>query len=391
MLFIFKSELIVEKVLELSNSEAAWVQMAFYGGYFSMALPAALFIRKYDYKKGILVGLALYSIGSLIFYPATTTQEFWFFCLGLYIITFGLAFLETTANPYILSMGNPKYAIQRLNLAQFFNPLGSVKDRIGLAMIDQAEKEKKINSDTTIIEPTSGNTGIALAFVCATRGYKLILTMPSSMSLERKKMLNFFGAKIILTPKEMGMFGAIDRAKQINKNTPNSLILDQFSNKANPSIHYNTTAKEIWEGVDGKIDNLISGVGTGGTISGVGAFLKEKNKNIKIIAVEPEDSAVISGREAGSHSIQGIGAGFIPKNLDVSIIDEILSISNNSAFFFSRELAKCEGIPGGISTGAAIAAAIEVHERKEMQNLCSVIIVPSFAERYLSTELFNES
>ena len=274
---------------------------------------------------------------------------------------------------------------------EFFNPLGSVKDRIGLAMIDQAEKEKKINSETTIIEPTSGNTGIALAFVCATRGYKLILTMPSSMSLERRKMLNFFGAKIILTPKEMGMFGAINKAKEINKNIPNSIILDQFSNKANPSIHYNTTAKEIWDSVDGKINNLISGVGTGGTISGVGAFLKEKNKNIKIIAVEPEDSAVISGREPGSHSIQGIGAGFIPKNLDVGIIDETLSISNNSAFFFSRELAKCEGIPGGISTGAAIAAAIEIHERKEMQNLCSVIIIPSFAERYLSTELFNES
>ena len=274
---------------------------------------------------------------------------------------------------------------------EFFNPLGSVKDRIGLAMINQAEREKKINSETTIIEPTSGNTGIALAFVCATRGYKLILTMPSSMSLERKKMLNFFGAKIILTPKEMGMFGAIDKAKQINKNMPNSIILDQFSNKANPSIHYNTTAKEIWDSVEGKIDNLISGVGTGGTISGVGTFLKEKNKKIKIIAVEPEDSAVISGREAGSHSIQGIGAGFIPKNLDINIIDETLSISNNSAFFFSRELAKCEGIPGGISTGAAIAAAIEIHERKEMQNLSSVIIVPSFAERYLSTELFNES
>ena len=274
---------------------------------------------------------------------------------------------------------------------EFFNPLGSVKDRIGLAMIDQAEEEKRINSETTIIEPTSGNTGIALAFVCATRGYKLILTMPSSMSLERRKMLNFFGAKIILTPKEMGMFGAINKAKEINKNIPNSIILDQFSNKANPSIHYNTTAKEIWDGVDGKINNLISGVGTGGTISGVGTFLKEKNKNIKIIAVEPEDSAVISGKEAGSHSIQGIGAGFIPKNLDVSIIDETLSISNNSAFFFSRELARCEGIPGGISTGAAIAAAIEIHERKEMQNLCSVIIIPSFAERYLSTELFNES
>ena len=274
---------------------------------------------------------------------------------------------------------------------EFFNPLGSVKDRIGLAMINQAEREKKINSETTIIEPTSGNTGIALAFVCATRGYKLILTMPSSMSLERKKMLNFFGAKIILTPKEMGMFGAIDKAKQINKNIPNSIILDQFSNKANPSIHYNTTAKEIWDSVEGKIDNLISGVGTGGTISGVVAFLKEKNKKIKIIAVEPEDSAVISGREAGSHSIQGIGAGFLPKNLDINIIDETLSISNNSAFFFSRELAKCEGIPGGISTGAVVAAAIEIHERKEMQNHCSVIIVPSFAERYLSTELFNES
>ena len=274
---------------------------------------------------------------------------------------------------------------------EFFNPLGSVKDRIGLAMINQAEREKKINSETTIIEPTSGNTGIALAFVCATRGYKLILTMPSSMSLERKKMLNFFGAKIILTPKEMGMFGAIDKAKQINKNISNSIILDQFSNKANPSIHYNTTAKEIWDSVEGKIDNLISGVGTGGTISGVGTFLKEKNKKIKIIAVEPEDSAVISGREAGSHSIQGIGAGFIPKNLDINIIDETLSISNNSAFFFSRELAKCEGIPGGISTGAVIAAAIEIHERKEMQNHCSVIIIPSFAERYLSTELFNES
>ena len=274
---------------------------------------------------------------------------------------------------------------------EFFNPLGSVKDRIGLAMIEQAEREKKINSETTIIEPTSGNTGIALAFVCATRGYKLILTMPSSMSLERKKMLNFFGAKIILTPKELGMFGAIDKAKQINKSISNSVILDQFSNKANPSIHYNTTAKEIWDSIDGKIDNLISGVGTGGTISGVGSFLKEKNKKIKIIAVEPEDSAVISGREAGSHSIQGIGAGFIPKNLDMSIIDKTLSISNNSAFFFSRELAKCEGIPGGISTGAVIAAAIEIHEQKEMKDVCSVVIVPSFAERYLSTELFNES
>tara|TARA_B100000287_G_scaffold419627_1_gene458074 strand:- start:1728 stop:2675 length:948 start_codon:yes stop_codon:yes gene_type:complete len=273
---------------------------------------------------------------------------------------------------------------------EFFNPLGSVKDRIGLAMINEAEKEKKINSKTTIIEPTSGNTGIALAFVCATRGYQLILTMPASMSIERRKMLLFLGAKIVITPKDMGMTGAIEKAKEINKNTPNSIILDQFKNKANPMIHYKTTAEEIWSDLNGNINYFISGVGTGGTITGVGKFLKEKSNDIKVIAVEPEDSAVLSGRESGSHSIQGIGAGFIPKNLNLKIIDEILPISNTSAFKFSRELAKCEGIAGGISTGAVVAAAAEVHENKIMKNKCSVIIIPSFAERYLSTELFNE-
>ena len=273
---------------------------------------------------------------------------------------------------------------------EFFNPLGSVKDRIGLAMIEAAEKNNKINNQTTIIEPTSGNTGIALACVCATRGYRLILTMPSSMSTERRKMLLFLGAKIVITPKEMGMNGAIEKAKKIHKDTPNSIILDQFENQANPEIHYKTTAQEIWSSVDGQIDSFFSGVGTGGTITGVGTFLKEKKKDIKVIAVEPEDSAVLSGREAGSHSIQGIGAGFIPKNLNMEIIDEILSISNSSAFNFSRQLARCEGIAGGISTGAVIAAAIEFHENISMKDKVSVIVIPSFAERYLSTELFSD-
>jgi cysteine synthase A len=273
---------------------------------------------------------------------------------------------------------------------EFFNPLGSVKDRIGLAMINDAEKQKKINSDTVIIEATSGNTGIALAFVCAARGYKLILTMPTSMSLERRKMLSFLGAKITLTPKEFGMNGAIQEAEKIHQQTENSIILNQFSNQANPRIHFNTTAQEIWDDTDGNIDCLISGVGTGGTISGVGKFLKERKKKIKIIAVEPEDSSVISGGDPGSHSIQGIGAGFITKNLDLEIIDQVLQISNSSAFNFSRSLGKLEGIAAGISSGAVLAAAIEIHEDPKMKNKNSVIIIPSFAERYLSTQLFSD-
>ena len=271
-----------------------------------------------------------------------------------------------------------------------FNPLGSVKDRIGLAMIKSAEEKKIINASTTIIEPTSGNTGIALAFICAARGYKLILTMPDSMSIERRKMLQFFGAKLILTPKKHGMTGAMKKAKEIKNQIKNSFILNQFENSANPEIHYKTTAEEIWSSCEGQIDCFISGVGTGGTITGVGKYLKERNKLIKIIAVEPEDSAVISGSTPGQHLIQGIGAGFLPKNLNMDIIDKVLSVSNNSAFYFARMLAKIEGIAGGISSGAVLSAAIELNEDLKMKNKNTIIILPSFAERYLSTPLFSD-
>ena len=271
-----------------------------------------------------------------------------------------------------------------------FNPLGSVKDRIGLAMIQSAEEKKMINASTTIIEPTSGNTGIALAFICAARGYKLILTMPDSMSIERRKMLQFFGAQLILTPKKYGMTGAMKKAKEIKNQIKNSFILNQFENSANPEIHYKTTAEEIWSSCEGQIDCFISGVGTGGTITGVGKYLKEKNKLIKIIAVEPEDSAVISGSNPGQHLIQGIGAGFLPKNLNMDVIDKVLSVSNNSAFYFARMLAKIEGIAGGISSGAVLSAAIELNEDLKMKDKNTIIILPSFAERYLSTPLFSD-
>ncbi len=271
-----------------------------------------------------------------------------------------------------------------------FNPLGSVKDRIGLAMIQSAEEKKMINASTTIIEPTSGNTGIALAFICAARGYKLILTMPDSMSIERRKMLQFFGAQLILTPKKYGMIGAMKKAKEIKNQIKNSFILNQFENSANPEIHYKTTAEEIWSSCEGQIDCFISGVGTGGTITGVGKYLKEKNKLIKIIAVEPEDSAVISGSNPGQHLIQGIGAGFLPKNLNMDVIDKVLSVSNNSAFYFARMLAKIEGIAGGISSGAVLSAAIELNEDLRMKDKNTIIILPSFAERYLSTPLFSD-
>ncbi len=271
-----------------------------------------------------------------------------------------------------------------------FNPLGSVKDRIGLAMIKSAEEKKLIDASTTIIEPTSGNTGIALAFICAARGYKLILTMPDSMSIERRKMLQFFGAKLILTPKKLGMTGAMKKAKEIKNKIENSYILNQFENSANPEIHYKTTAEEIWASCEGKIDYFISGVGTGGTITGVGKYLKERNKLIKIVAVEPEDSAVISGSNSGEHLIQGIGAGFLPKNLNLDIIDKVLSVSNNSAFYFARMLAKIEGIAGGISSGAVLSAAIELNEDSKMKDKNTIIILPSFAERYLSTPLFSD-
>tara|TARA_X000000950_G_scaffold286106_1_gene394004 strand:+ start:198 stop:1145 length:948 start_codon:yes stop_codon:yes gene_type:complete len=273
---------------------------------------------------------------------------------------------------------------------EFFNPLGSVKDRIGLSMIEEGEKKNLIDNETIIIEPTSGNTGIALAFICASKGYKLYLTMPESMSIERRKMLKFLGAKIFLTPGSQGMKGAIEKAIELKKKYKKSFIPQQFLNQANPLIHYKTTAREIWNDTDGDVDVLVAGVGTGGTISGIGKYLKERKKKIKVYAVEPEDSPVLSGGNAGSHLIQGIGAGFVPDILDLKVIDNILSINNNTAFEYSRLLAKLEGIPGGISSGAAIAASIEIHEDKNMRNKNTVVIIPSFAERYLSTPLFSE-
>ena len=272
---------------------------------------------------------------------------------------------------------------------EFFNPTSSVKDRIGLAMVEKAEKLGLINKKTTIIEPTSGNTGIGLAFVCAAKGYKLILTMPESMSVERRKMLILLGAKLILTPAEKGMKGAIEKALEIKKKNTNSFMPQQFENLSNPEIHEKTTAIEILNDTGGKLDVVIMGVGTGGTISGVSKILKKKNKKIKIIAVEPEDSPVLSGGPAGPHKIRGIGAGFIPKILNKNSIDEIIQIANETAFTTAKMAAKVEGLPIGISSGAALAAGIEVARRKEMKNKRIVVIIPSFAERYLSTALFN--
>ncbi len=273
---------------------------------------------------------------------------------------------------------------------EYFNPLASVKDRIGLAMINAAEKQGAIQPDTLIVEPTSGNTGIALAFVCAARGYRLLLTMPESMSIERRKMLRLMGARLELTDPKKGMKGAIAKAREIVEKDPNAILLQQFENPANPHIHRTTTAEEIWRDSDGQVRCVISGVGTGGTITGVGQVLKKRCKDITMIAVEPEDSAVLSGEEAGSHKIQGIGAGIIPKILDTNIIDEVLTIGNENAFSTALKAARMEGLCVGISSGAALAAAFEVAGRSTMQGKMIVVIIPSFAERYLSTDLFDE-
>ncbi len=273
---------------------------------------------------------------------------------------------------------------------EFFNPLSSVKDRIALSMVEAAEAAGAIKENTVLVEPTSGNTGIALAFVCAAKGYPLILTMPESMSIERRKMLKFLGAQLELTPAAKGMRGAIEKAEEILSQNPNAIMLQQFKNAANPEIHRRTTALEIWNDTAGKVDVFIAGVGTGGTVTGTAQVLKSKKPSVKIIAVEPEDSPVLSGGKPGPHKIQGIGAGFIPDILQKEMVDEIITIGNETAFATARKMAKLEGIPTGISSGATIAAALEVAARPDMKGKTIVVIVASTAERYISTDLFAE-
>jgi cysteine synthase A len=302
--------------------------------------------------------------------------------------------IETIGNTPLVRMARmPQSAGVKADILfklEFFNPVGSVKDRIGVAMIDALEKQGKITpGKSVLVEPTSGNTGIALAFVAAARGYHLILVMPESMSLERRKMLVLMGAQIELTEAAKGMRGAVARALEIAESTPGAVMPQQFENPANPDIHRRTTAEEIWNDTAGAVDVVISGVGTGGTITGVGQVLKQRKPGLRMIAVEPEDSPVLSGGQPGPHKIQGIGAGFIPSIVDRDVIDDVVTISNETAFETAREAARLEGLPGGISSGAAIAAAFEVGARSEMEGKMIVTIIPSFAERYLSTALFE--
>jgi len=281
-------------------------------------------------------------------------------------------------------------AARLLGKLEFFNPIGSVKDRIGVAMIDALEAQGKISpTRSVLVEPTSGNTGIALAFVAAARGYRLVLVMPESMSIERRKMLALLGAELVLTPAALGMKGAIAKADEILATTAGAVMPQQFENPANPDIHRRSTAEEIWNDTAGAVDIVVSGVGTGGTITGVGQVLKARKPSVSMVAVEPEDSPVLSGGPPGPHKIQGIGAGFVPAILDRSVIDEIITVGNQTAFDTARLVARLEGIPAGISSGAAVAAAVDIGRRPENAGKTIVVIVPSFAERYLSTALFE--
>ena len=297
--------------------------------------------------------------------------------------------------------GTPLVRLTRLSAAEslksdllakleFFNPLSSVKDRIGLAMIEAMERDGRITpGKTTLVEPTSGNTGIALAFVAAAKGYKLILVMPETMSIERRKMLALLGANLVLTEGAKGMRGAIEKADELVASADDAVIPQQFENAANPEVHRCTTAEELWIDTDGGVDVVVSGIGTGGTITGVGEVLKARKPSIRMVAVEPEDSPVLSGGPAGAHRIQGIGAGFVPKVLNTEIYDEVIQVANESAFATARRVARLEGMPVGISSGAAIVAGLEVAKRKGMAGKQIVVVIPSFAERYLSTALFE--
>ena len=286
-----------------------------------------------------------------------------------------------------LTAGLPGKVVAKL---EFFNPLSSVKDRIGFSMIEAAEKDGKIKDDTILLEPTSGNTGIALAFVAAAKGYPLVLTMPDTMSVERRKLLSALGAKLILTPGSEGMQGAIARAEAIAKEDPRHLILQQFKNPANPDIHKRTTAEEIWKDTDGRVDIFVAGVGTGGTITGVAEVLKKRKPELKAVAVEPVDSPVLSGGKPGPHKIQGIGAGFVPDILRTDLIDEIIKVRHQDAGETTRRLAREEGVLGGISSGANLWAALQVAGREENRDKTIVVVLPSSGERYLSTWLFDE-